>query len=534
MRLAELKMSILAALGVIGGCTSGDASSSPEPLDSSNASFGDDTSPTPWSGASESDDDGSWAETATMGPARTTGGSESEGPRTDDCDGEHIVQAGFELSSGFERCADGQVRRVKSSICMAPNALGSDDPNCTNPMNGCVAGGCNDAAFGACIASGPDYCYCTYGCATDSDCSEGEICMCGLGDPDLPSVSSCIPALCQSDADCGGLGCRLAVNFDGCGPMYMMACHTPEDECQGPYDCGFGCSPGYEGVWRCSEEGGCAEGRPFYVEGALRVARTVARDDWRETFAVAPGSDGELHTTVRAVLADHYRRSAVLEHASVASFSRFVLQLLMIGAPADLLVQAQQAIGDEIRHAKLVFALASRYGGTSWGPGPLDVRGSLEPSALDFESILRGVIEEACVSETLAAIEAHAALGEARDAAARAALEVIAADELRHAQLGWRTLRWGLERSDASTRTRLLAYLHHCVDRAWMERPEAIRHPEHAVLATHGMLDDQGRRRVVELGLREVVAPAVCTLERTYAGRARRFECSPSDATCLA
>jgi hypothetical protein len=47
-----------------------------------------------------------------------------------------------------------------------------------------------------------------------------------------------------------------------------------------------------------------------------------------------------------------------MEHASVAAFARFTLDLLALGAPADLVQSAQQALGDEIAHAELCFGLA--------------------------------------------------------------------------------------------------------------------------------------------------------------------------------
>ncbi|MCA9546694.1 MAG: ferritin-like domain-containing protein, partial [Myxococcales bacterium] len=55
----------------------------------------------------------------------------------------------------------------------------------------------------------------------------------------------------------------------------------------------------------------------------------------------------------RARLADHWTRQALAEHASVASFARFALHLMAVGAPPDLLVATHQAGLDEIEHARL-------------------------------------------------------------------------------------------------------------------------------------------------------------------------------------
>ena len=64
-----------------------------------------------------------------------------------------------------------------------------------------------------------------------------------------------------------------------------------------------------------------------------------------------------------------------MEHASIAAFARFSLELLAFGAPPDLVEQAQAAMADETRHAKLCFALAGAYAERPIGPGALDMTG---------------------------------------------------------------------------------------------------------------------------------------------------------------
>lgn len=44
--------------------------------------------------------------------------------------------------------------------------------------------------------------------------------------------------------------------------------------------------------------------------------------------------------------------AAQQEHASIASFSKFSLELMAVGAPAALLVRAHEAALDEINHAR--------------------------------------------------------------------------------------------------------------------------------------------------------------------------------------
>jgi hypothetical protein len=65
-------------------------------------------------------------------------------------------------------------------------------------------------------------------------------------------------------------------------------------------------------------------------------------------------------TDLRRRLAERWSRAALAEHASIASFARFTLQLLRGGL-------------DEIEHARLSFRVASVFAGRSLGPGPLPI-----------------------------------------------------------------------------------------------------------------------------------------------------------------
>jgi hypothetical protein len=101
-----------------------------------------------------------------------------------------------------------------------------------------------------------------------------------------------------------------------------------------------------------------------------------------------------------------------MEHASIAAFARFSLQLLSLGAPPDLVEASTRALADETAHTKLCFELASAYAGRALGPGKLDVENSLAVTSL--LDVVELVIAEGCFGETVAALEAR----EAADAAA--------------------------------------------------------------------------------------------------------------------
>jgi hypothetical protein len=147
-----------------------------------------------------------------------------------------------------------------------------------------------------------------------------------------------------------------------------------------------------------------------------------------------------------------------MEHASIAAFARFSLQLLSLGAPAELVEACTQALADETVHTKLCFGIASAYAGRSIGPGPLDVSGSLGVTSLT--DVVDLVIAEGCFGETSAALEALEAAEEAPDPVIAAAYAQIARDEQRHAELAFRFVRWALARDRSAVSERIEAALH--------------------------------------------------------------------------
>jgi len=469
---------------------------------------------------------------ATSDPGTGTGSSESGTTAVDTSgvdasttgeDGcEPIVEVQSGEPSGFETCEGVVVRRDPVSCSPIDPSSIEVNPTCSVPeYSSCGAHeDCQDEPSGLCLGSngGEAFCYCAYPCATDADCDDGTLCLCGIDVDNVPLVPHCIPTDCDSDADCEeGFSCALAVGNDGCGWNQRMACHTAQDTCTTNADCGDtsfsgGCYPNDAGIWECIEPN-CVIGRPFVVAGEVTVASSTARADW-----VARGSQGPtapapglLDEDDRRALHRYWLRNATLEHASVASFARFVLQLMHLGAPPTLLRASTQAMQDEIDHAERCFALAGRYGGEVLGPDrlPLGVETLQATSRLE---ILEAVIVEACIGETLAALEAAVALEHATDGEVRDTLSVIARDEARHAALGWETLRWALASSDAPTRVILESMVHAAIAeaRARAGQGETTHHSE--TLTAHGMLSGPQRSRVIREGLDEVIAPVAASL----------------------
>lgn len=225
-------------------------------------------------------------------------------------------------------------------------------------------------------------------------------------------------------------------------------------------------------------------------------------------------SPTDLPPALRSRLAELWARDALLEHASVASFSKFSLHLMAVAAPPALLDASHRAALDEIQHARLCFALASAYAGEPLGPGPLPLEGDLL-GPLDLASITAAAVREGCVGETIASLEASEAHEIAQAPAPREALSQIAEDEARHAELAWRFVRWSLDQNDPAT--------HQAVVRAFQEAlrappPAAVpADPLDEALVHHGRLPESQRGRLWHQGLFEVVKPAAeALLGRTF------------------
>ena len=368
--------------------------------------------------------------------------------------------------TGLVTCQEGYAHRPSAVTCgvsaralPAGGASGAPLPDLPPRADGSVLCGaypeeCAQFLFGYCdgnfeFAEAP-IATCRSGCITDGDCGPGYICLCG--NDESPTGGVCRVASCATDADCDS-GYFCASHNGLCGPG-GFACQAKKDDCRADADCSA--SPCYFdptlGYRKCSDNIEC--GRPFLVEAEARVAPVIARGDWSDELKP---NLANLSPAERAALAAHWTRLGQLEHASIAAFARFSLQLLALGAPPELVEQCTAALADETAHAKLCFGLASAYAGQELGPGPLDISASLAETAL--ADVVDLVIAEGCFGETSAALEALALADAATDPVLQRAYARIAADEQRHAELAFRFVRWALTQDVALVASRVHAAL---------------------------------------------------------------------------
>jgi len=160
------------------------------------------------------------------------------------------------------------------------------------------------------------------------------------------------------------------------------------------------------------------------------VTEHATRSDWARNG---------ITTTVDREAGARFAAIAAAEHASIASFARASLDLLALAAPADLVRDTHAAALDEIEHARIAYTLASRLSGVVIGPGALPLIATAAPS---YASFAVSTFLDACVGETIGAVQLRDLAARERDADIASTLEHMASDEDRHAELAFRTLAW--------------------------------------------------------------------------------------------
>ncbi|MBL8717085.1 MAG: ferritin-like domain-containing protein [Myxococcales bacterium] len=241
--------------------------------------------------------------------------------------------------------------------------------------------------------------------------------------------------------------------------------------------------------------GGYYKGRPLRDGDEMLVAPPSTRADWGSALPAAVVAEIEaLPAVARVALAEHHLHVAALEHGSIAAFAHAALDLLALGAPADLVAAAHEAALDEIRHAERCYGIASVASGCPAGPGPLPMA---PPRAADPSRVLRETFLDGCVGETLGSLQLAAAASACTHPALARVLAQIAEDEARHAELAFRIVAF------------LLRAHPELVDelRALVQDVPIGAVPPAPHLPGVGLLDDAHQRQVLAAGMEQVVAP---------------------------
>ncbi len=139
---------------------------------------------------------------------------------------------------------------------------------------------------------------------------------------------------------------------------------------------------------------------------------------------------------------DEWRARIAAEYTSAAIAQQVTLWLIQAGAPPELIDAGLVIAGDELAHSRLSHEVYVAAGGTE--PPALDRdRLGLERHDPRLEiDLLAAIVRVFCLGETVA-VPLFRHLREAcTQPIARAALDRILVDEVRHREFGWDTLDW--------------------------------------------------------------------------------------------
>jgi len=139
---------------------------------------------------------------------------------------------------------------------------------------------------------------------------------------------------------------------------------------------------------------------------------------------------------------DEWRNRIAAEYGSAAITQHLVLWLIQIGASPDVIGSGLRIVEDELTHSRMSSEVYADAGGNE---PPRIERAQLElprrgPSA--EHDVLRAVVRVFCLGETVAVPLFSHLRKSCTVASARAALDRILKDEVRHRDFGWMALDW--------------------------------------------------------------------------------------------
>lgn len=217
-----------------------------------------------------------------------------------------------------------------------------------------------------------------------------------------------------------------------------------------------------------------------------------------------PVIDG-ANAGLRRTIGETWERRAHEELKASMAFAVLSRELLEVGAPPEAIARVARGVSDEVRHAEILRALASRYLGAdvAWPPAV-----HADPAPLGANprvTVSLHTVTMCCVSETVASVFIEASHAAATSPSVRATLGLILADEVEHGRAGWVFLASVRDERDvmAAVQREAAAIVRRVADR-WFDFSE-ITLPDGA--PEHGLLSNDDSRRSVITALRDVVLP---------------------------
>jgi hypothetical protein len=215
------------------------------------------------------------------------------------------------------------------------------------------------------------------------------------------------------------------------------------------------------------------------------------------------------------------------EYGAVHLFSRLASAVSLHGVPLDLVLAVSTVAGDEARHADHALRMAELLSGA-----PVEVQ--LDPSRIprndwrpmDLDDIDAFMVEVAAIGETLAAALLSGCRDFASDPVAHAHFELLVADEVHHARLGWYYLTWRAPQWSRTERQRAADRAGAMVARTEVQFWRGRDAPSGSLRAARalGVLDSRTQRGVVRRIMEDEIVPALDALGlgASHAWRVRR------------
>jgi hypothetical protein len=240
---------------------------------------------------------------------------------------------------------------------------------------------------------------------------------------------------CGVPPELAGTRCSPSVDFciAVCPDSFFFVCDLPAPTCV---------------------DGAVVQGAPVYLDCTSCIGANAGR---RPAAMLPPRSRGRKIARRARSPGTYFAELAYAEAASVEAFVQLAARLAAFGAPPRLRREALRSAKDETRHARIATRLARRHGEVPAKPRPCSF------ARLTFEDFACENAAEGCVRETFAALVAMHQAERAREPSVARAMQAIAEDEARHAELAWAIHRWVMTRLSPQGRQRVRAAQAHAL-----------------------------------------------------------------------
>lgn len=145
---------------------------------------------------------------------------------------------------------------------------------------------------------------------------------------------------------------------------------------------------------------------------------------------------------------EEWRARIAAEYTSAAIAQHLVLWLIQAGAPPDLIDAGLAIVADELAHSRLSHEVYAAAGGAAPPALDRDGLGLVRTEDTLERDILRACVRVFCLGETVAVPLFRHLRERCTEPIARAALDRILRDEVRHRDFGWDLLDWLLTLAD--------------------------------------------------------------------------------------